>query len=203
MRGGQRVQIFSALEAANICGVVNQTAINWIRSGHLKAFNTPGGQYRVYAKDLADFLDKRGMTASLQALQQIMVSINRIILVITADEQVCIKLKKEISGDALLNTFTLTEARSWFEAGLKMAAEKPGFILLDSELNGHDIQSFIKTVKNEPAFGKPYIFLLTGGQKETVKRVDMVSKKPLEGEKLTIALKNILEHSAPEETSGV
>lgn len=27
-----KVKIYSALEVANICGVVNQTAINWIRN---------------------------------------------------------------------------------------------------------------------------------------------------------------------------
>ncbi|MDR2747514.1 MAG: histidine kinase, partial [Treponema sp.] len=32
--------MYSALEVANICGVVNQTAINWIRNGYLKAFVT-------------------------------------------------------------------------------------------------------------------------------------------------------------------
>jgi len=46
---------------ANLCGVVNQTAINWIRNGYLKAFTTPGGQYRIYAEDLISFLDSRGM----------------------------------------------------------------------------------------------------------------------------------------------
>ena len=57
----RKVRIFSALEVANLCGVVNQTAINWIRNGHLKAFTTPGGQYRVYAEDLRAFLEERGM----------------------------------------------------------------------------------------------------------------------------------------------
>ena len=53
--------VYSALEVANICGVVNQTAINWIRDGHLKAFSTPGGQYRVYRDDLIVFMQNRGM----------------------------------------------------------------------------------------------------------------------------------------------
>ena len=57
----RRIRIFSALEVANLCGVVNQTAINWIRNGYLKAFTTPGGQYRVYAEDLIEFLQGRGM----------------------------------------------------------------------------------------------------------------------------------------------
>ena len=46
--------VYSALEVANICGVVNQTAINWIRNGYLKAFSTPGGQYRIYLDDYYD-----------------------------------------------------------------------------------------------------------------------------------------------------
>ena len=53
--------VYSALEVANICGVVNQTAINWIRSNYLKAFKTPGGQFRVYPDDLADFMVSRNM----------------------------------------------------------------------------------------------------------------------------------------------
>jgi two-component system OmpR family response regulator len=60
-KNDRKIRIFSALEVANICGVVNQTAINWIRNGYLKAFTTPGGQYRVYAEDLMKFLDSRGM----------------------------------------------------------------------------------------------------------------------------------------------
>ena len=56
--------VYSALEVARLCGVVNQTAINWINSGHLKAFKTPGGQYRVYPEDLADFMAIRKMQVS-------------------------------------------------------------------------------------------------------------------------------------------
>ena len=60
--------IYSALEVANICGVVNQTAINWINSGYLKAFKTPGGQYRVYPDDLADFMSERNMHIPMKLL---------------------------------------------------------------------------------------------------------------------------------------
>ena len=56
-----KTTVYSALEVANICGVVNQTAINWIRNGHLKAFSTPGGQYRVYKEDLLQFMAERNM----------------------------------------------------------------------------------------------------------------------------------------------
>ena len=39
-----KIKIYSAMEVAKLCGVVNQTAINWIKSGYLPAFTTPGGQ---------------------------------------------------------------------------------------------------------------------------------------------------------------
>ena len=52
----KRVKYFSALEVANICGVVNQTVINWIKAGYLKAYMTPGGQFRVSPEDLVQLL---------------------------------------------------------------------------------------------------------------------------------------------------
>ena len=57
----EKTIVYSALEVANICGVANQTAINWIRNGYLKAYSTPGGQYRVYADDLVGFMSDRNM----------------------------------------------------------------------------------------------------------------------------------------------
>lgn len=57
----KKTKLYSALEVANICGVVNQTAINWIRKGTIKAFTTPGGQYRIYPNDLAQFLVENNM----------------------------------------------------------------------------------------------------------------------------------------------
>lgn len=57
----KKMRMFSALEVANICGVVNQTTINWIKEGHINAFTTPGGQYRLYPEDLKAFLEERNM----------------------------------------------------------------------------------------------------------------------------------------------
>jgi len=161
-KGGRRVRIFSALEVANICGVVNQTAINWIRSGHLKAFTTPGGQYRIYAKDLAAFLDKRGMSASGEVLQVMMENANWNTFMIAADQSSNGIFKVEI--EKLFPDYAIVQAFDWFEIGRKFIEEKPGFVLLDAELPGVDVSRFIGTVKEDPAFGKPYIILLTDGQ---------------------------------------
>ena len=53
--------VYSALEVANLCGVVNQTVINWIKKGYLSAFSTPGNQYRIYQDDLVSFMQSKNM----------------------------------------------------------------------------------------------------------------------------------------------
>jgi len=189
-KGGRRIRIFSALEVANICGVVNQTAINWIRSGHLKAFTTPGGQYRIYAKDFAAFLSKRGMNTSEEVLQVLMENANWDSFLIASEESSNIGLKTGI--EKLLAEYEIIQAFDWFETGRKITEEKPGFILLDTELpGGVDISRFIQTVKGDPVFGNPYIFLLTAVQKTEgfIVQPDLVLTKPLDFNKLEEVMK--------------
>ena len=190
-KSGRRVRIFSALEVANICGVVNQTAINWIRNGHLKAFTTPGGQYRIYAKDLAAFLDKRGMSASGEVLQVMMENANWNTFLVAANESSNDYLKAEI--EKILKEYTIVQAHDWFEIGRKLTEEKPGFVLLDTELAGVDISKFIQTIQNDPFFGKPFIFLLTEDHKVDFfngMQADMVLTKPLNTGMLEAAVKD-------------
>jgi len=193
-KGGRRVRIFSALEVANICGVVNQTAINWIRNGHLKAFTTPGGQYRIYAKDLAAFLDKRGMGASGEVLQVMMENANWNSFLIAAGQTLNDSLVGKMG--ALLSDYMIIQAYDLFETGRKFVEEKPGFVLLDSELPGLDVSKFIHTVKNDPVFGRPYVLLLASdnfhdlGSSES-DRPDFVLTKPLDMGKLTEAIKSL------------
>lgn len=186
-KNGRRVRIFSALEVANICGVVNQTAINWIRSGHLKAFTTPGGQYRIYAKDLAAFLDKRGMSASEEVLQVMMKNANWNTLMIAAEESFNNGLKAELA--VLFPDYTIIQAYDWFETGRKVTEEKPGFILLDAALPGGDISRFIQIVKDDSVFGRPFIFLLTEGK--SAAGADMMLAKPLDAREMAAAIKGV------------
>jgi excisionase family DNA binding protein len=191
-KDGRRVRIFSALEVANICGVVNQTAINWIRNGHLKAFTTPGGQYRIYAKDLAAFLDKRGMSTSGEVLQVMMENASWNNLLIAAEKAIndCVKTDLE----KLLSHYTVIQAFNWFEVGRKITEEKPGFVLLDAELPGGNISEFLETMKEDSFFGKPYVFLMTDSLKTddtSIIKADLVLTKPKKKKKLELAIKSI------------
>lgn len=160
-----RARVYSALEVANICGVVNQTAINWIRKGHLKAFKTPGGQYRVYSEDLLVFMKSRNMRIP-QELEQG----SHVLLIVDDDKGLNNVLAKYI--EKKFDGFEIFQAFDGFEAGTLLAEKKPDIIFLDLNLPGIDGFSLCSKVKETEAFGKPVVFVMTSlSDEESEKRV--------------------------------
>ncbi len=160
-----RARVYSALEVANICGVVNQTAINWIRKGHLKAFKTPGGQYRVYSEDLLNFMKSRNMRIP-QELEQG----SHTLLIVDDDKGLNNVLAKFI--EKKFEGFEIFQAFDGFEAGTLLAEKKPDIIFLDLNLPGVDGFSLCNKVKSSDAFGKPVVFVMTSlSDEESEKRV--------------------------------
>jgi excisionase family DNA binding protein len=191
-RNGRKVRIFSALEVANICGVVNQTAINWIKSGHLKAFTTPGGQYRVYAKDLAAFLGKRGLDASEEVLKVILENANwDTLLIAGADIELNIVLKRGIQKD--FPDIEVIQAFDGFETGKALAERRPGFILLDAAFPGVDCRKLVEVIRGDLSFGKPFILVI--GEPESGRDlgndVAAVFPKPPDVDKIAGAIRDL------------
>ncbi len=154
--------LFSALEVANICGVVNQTAINWIRNGYLKAFNTPGGQFRVYPDDLAAFMSSKNMVIPSSLLELCSegnsYELNTLLIIDddkTLNNVVAAYMKKKFPG------LNIWQAFDGFEAGLKLTATHPQCLILDLDLpgvNGFDICRKIFEAKD---FGNPRVIVVT------------------------------------------
>ncbi|HEQ71465.1 MAG TPA: response regulator [Spirochaetia bacterium] len=196
-RNGKKIRIFSALEVANICGVVNQTAINWIKNGHLKAFITPGGQYRVYADDLIEFLNNRGMRIpeELEDLRAEKLSW-RHILVVDDDKDLNDLLKRYL--EKRYPDFTILQAYDGFEAGQIIAEWEPGVIILDINLPGIDGHKLCQKLKSDGQGQSPVIIAITGlddpnEQKEMIENgADAFFSKPLELEQLNSAIKELI-----------
>lgn len=180
----KRIHMYSALEVANLCGVVNQTAINWIKNGYLKAFNTPGGQYRVYADDLRDFVTARGMRMPNELVfsQDREANWKTIIVIdddIALNNAISSFLTKNIPGIRVIQSF------DGFDAGIKLLENKPGFIILDLALPGVDGRDICARIKNDESFGMPYIISITAledpelEKKMTLLGSDQFFRKPL------------------------
>ena len=157
----KKIRIFSALEVANLCGVVNQTAINWIRNGYLKAFTTPGGQYRIYAEDLTGFLDSRGMRVPSELEDRFKEDVDwGGVLVVDDDAELNDLLKRWFARK--LPAFAVHQAFDGFEAGRLLAEKRPGFVVLDIDLPGIDGHALCRRIKEDPGFGKPFVIAMTG-----------------------------------------
>lgn len=172
--GIEKPVMFSAMEAAKICGVVNQTAINWIRKGSLKAFTTPGGQYRVYPEDLIDFMQRNKMNVPAGLIEKTKAKPKpqenkKTVLVVDDDaafNDIICRYLKEKDGN-----LDLHQAYDGFEAGSLMASLKPAAVVLDLDLPGVDGVKICRNINESPAsFGKPAVIVVTALEDEYVEQ---------------------------------
>jgi CheY-like chemotaxis protein len=204
-QAGRKVRLFSALEVANICGVVNQTAINWIRNGYLKAFTTPGGQYRVYAEDLSSFLDKRGMRIPEEILQPLRNDADwTVILVVDNDRKTNDFIKKGIKKQ--LSPYTVIYADDVFDAGRKVVEVKPGFVLLAADLQGIDSYALARRLKEEQVFGKPFVIMMTQEENAEARHIsaawaDAFLPKPLDFDRFCGIIRDLEKRVKPANTA--
>jgi CheY-like chemotaxis protein len=197
-KGQDRVRIFSALEVANICGVVNQTAINWIKNQHLKAFITPGGHYRVYGDDLCTFLEERGMRLPDELTALAGAPENLKLLIIDDAREF-----NNLLRDYLQRRFAHSEiiqAFDGFEAGKLLTQTKPHLVILDIGLPGIDGFRLCRTIKSDPAFDRVRIISVSGldnpGDEERIlaEGADCFLTKPLD---FAVLAEEIEKHCAP------
>src|SRR5690554_4306919 len=123
--------VYSALEVAKICGVVNQTAINWIRGEHLKAFTTPGGQFRVYLDDLIDFMRKRNMRIPQDVLDLYEQGSAKQASVLIVDDDRGLNSVIAKFLEKAHEKIVVYQAFDGFEAGVQLVDKKPKCVLLD------------------------------------------------------------------------
>lgn len=194
----KKIRIFSALEVANICGVVNQTAINWIKNGYLKAFTTPGGQYRVYSEDLVDFLSSRGMRMP-EELQRILEEQQAIDSVVIVDDDRDLNNLVLQYLERQYPNYTVFQAFDGFEAGKIIAENKPGIIILDIDLPGVNGHKLCSNIKSDHSLGNPIIVSISGlDDPEEAAQIlrdgaDAFLAKPLELDKLVEMIESLVE----------
>ena len=159
--------MYSALEVAKLCGVVNQTAINWIRNNHIKAFNTPGGQFRVYPEDLVEFMRARNIQIPAELRLACKGGCVDSSLLIVDDDRglntvVAKYMERNVPGLSVYQAF------DGFEAGSQMAERKPSCLILDLDLPGIDGFELCKKINENKNFGSPAIIVVTALENQEV-----------------------------------
>lgn len=192
--------VYSAMEVAKICGVVNQTAINWIKNKYIKAFTTPGGQFRVYPDDLVEFMEKNEMQVPVEVLDNCKVKVHVVkksVLIVDDDRawnSVLCKFLKQKYED-----LHIYQAFDGFEAGSEMVSKQPKAVILDLDLPGIDGLKLCQTINNSDAFGKPAVIIVTALEDDSLEQqclkhgVSMFFKKPVNLPQLAKTLGDLIE----------
>lgn len=199
-KSDEKSVVYSALEVARICGVVNQTSINWIKNGHLKAFKTPGGQFRVYPDDLVEFMKMRDMRIPEEVVAQCKNNSKETkkikILFVDDDESfnnVSVSLLQKSLPDA-----EIYQAYDGFEAGSMAVKKMPDCLILDLSLPGVDGIKICRTISTSDAFGKPHIIIVTAMEDEETEKtcrdlgVKYYFRKPVFIPELVTAVKELM-----------
>lgn len=199
-KSDEKSVVYSALEVARICGVVNQTSINWIKNGHLKAFKTPGGQFRVYPDDLVEFMKMRDMRIPEEVVAQCKNNSKETkkikILFVDDDESfnnVSVSLLQKSLPDA-----EIYQAYDGFEAGSMAVKKMPDCLILDLSLPGVDGIKICRTISTSDAFGKPKIIIVTAMEDEETEKtcrdlgVKYYFRKPVFIPELVTAVKELM-----------
>ena len=157
-----RVNTYSTFDIAKMLEIVPGTVANWIDSGKLKAFITPGGHRRVALEDLLAFLQENAIPVPALLANS---SSRKKILVIEDDEKF---LKLIVKALKTFKDFELLTATDGFQAGQIVAGSKPDLVVLDimlPDINGFKVCELIKA-KNK----NTRVIAITGYDSEDIKK---------------------------------
>nr|HID57861.1 response regulator [Desulfobacterales bacterium] len=136
--------VLTVFKASKYCNVSPKTIINWIESGHIKAYKTVGGHRRIKKSDLEDFMKRQGIP--LPEGEE--VGQRKRILVVDDDPIVVETIVQALEEDE--HDYEVISASDGFEAGLQIAHFEPHLLILDimmPDIKGYEVCKKIKSNK--------------------------------------------------------
>jgi len=151
-------RFFSIPEAAARCGVNRATMWNWVKSGRVKAFVTPGGHHRILQQDVDNLLATHPESAAHP-------SEPALILVVDDDPMVCDSLRKKLERRG----YRAETATDGFQAGVKTLQQRPDLVVLDLYMDGMDGFDVCRTIKNNSDLKQIKVLAITGADSPETK----------------------------------
>jgi excisionase family DNA binding protein len=148
---------FTTFAIAKMLGVYPSTIANWVDSGKLKAFNTPGGHRRVLEPDLMAFIKLHNMPVPAGLVAE-----EKKILIVD-DDPVLLKLITSFLKSAKKG-YQIFTAADGFEAGRLLGQHDPHLVILDLKLPGIDGFEVCRQIKEQHSRTK--VLAITGYDNE-------------------------------------
>jgi excisionase family DNA binding protein len=171
--------VLTVFKASRYCNVSPKTIINWVESGHIKAYKTVGGHRRINRTDLEAFMQKQGIPIPKEEPAEI----RKKILVVDDDPIIVETIVQALEEDEF--DYEVISASDGFEAGLQVRHFAPHLLILDimmPDIKGYDV---CKKIKENPETRDTKIIVLSAYlDKEKFKKMkehgaDVCFSKPL------------------------
>ena len=134
--------VLTVFKASKYCSVSPKTIINWIESGLIKAYKTPGGHRRINRKDLIAFMENQGMP-----LPEKEIDAGRIRILVVDDDPIIVEsIVQALEEDEY--DYEVISAADGFEAGIQVSHFQPDLLILDimmPDIKGFDVCQKIKS----------------------------------------------------------
>ena len=191
-----RRKSLSTGDIARHCQVTPATVVNWIKAKKLEVYTTPGGQYRMEAKDFVTFLEDN----RLPIPEELQPSNERRVLLIDNDPSVLERATQAIAEH--LPTVILEESDNGVDGLLKMGGFKPHAVVLDVNLPNFDVSEVCRRLRASHDMRNMFIVAVGSSDTDTdsarkVRRagVDAFLPRPLVYLELTRTLGRLLKLS--------
>ena len=164
-------ELFTTGEAAEICGVSQQTIIRCFDSGRLEGFRVPGSRFRrIPRTSLVKFMKVNGLP--LDTLE----SGKKKVLIVDDDAEIVELLNDVLSRDG---RFEIRAVASGYEAGIQTQRFRPDVILLDYMLPDVNGNVVCHTIRKNPEFAEIKIIIVSGVIKQD--EIDQLLKSGAQG----------------------
>ncbi len=173
-------------EAARICGVSRTTMWNWVKSGHIDAFVTPGGHHRLSREEIDRIVSERNIQSKPVS--------EKTVLIVDDDPGFRKTLKEKLSRAGYVAEIAI----DGFEAGLKVREIRPDLVVLDLFMPGMDGFEVCRKIKQNEELKLIKVLAVTGyGTPEIAERIlrlgaDAYQPKSTEPKNLVRLIRNVL-----------
>jgi len=147
--------VLTVFQAGQQCNVSPKTIINWIESGHIRAYKTVGGHRRINRTDLVAFMQKQGIPIPNEEPAEG----KKRILVVDDDPIIVETIVQALEEDEF--DYEVISASDGFEAGLQVNHFAPNLLILDimmPDIKGYEV---CKKVKENQATRDTKIIVLS------------------------------------------
>jgi len=143
-------------EVAKLCDFSPSAVLQWIRSGKLQAYSSPGGQHRVETAELCRFLKAHGMR-----IPEGMEGRERHRVLIVEDEEAVRNLLVTVLRQALPDC-VVEGADNGLSACMQIPVFQPDLLVLDLIMPELDAAELCRLVKVSEQYADMRILLVTG-----------------------------------------